>query len=376
MENVLSAFIIIFVVLFAALTLSHAFVSSQQMLQSAWQEMQTRTDIQARTSLSPVRTRITNGGTQVEFTLRNDGAVRLADFNRWDAILQYDDESDRYHIHWLRYATSAPAAGEWSVAGIYLNAEAGTAEAYEPGVLNPGEETVLHLEVPNAIKPGTTIEVLVSSASGVSASAFFTRNIPPILATNNVMTITANGSGTIGSALLSASDADDQASDLVYTVTVAPAQGALSPATGFTQEDINNNLVAYTHIGSGPDSFQFTLSDGDDTIGAYTFNIAVSEPPTLTTNAGLTVTSGGSASITDTLLESTDLDNLPTDLVYTVIALPNLGTLSLGTTFTQQDIDDGLLAYTNAGSGPDSFQFTVSDGKATIGTYTFNITVN
>ena len=42
----------------------------------------------------------------------------------------------------------------------------------------------------------------------------------------------------------------------------------------FTQEDIDNALLVYTHQGIGSDSFQFTISDGDSVIGSFTFVIA------------------------------------------------------------------------------------------------------
>lgn len=379
METVLAAFIIIFVVLFAALTLSHAFVSSQDTLRVAWEVMEARMDEQARTSLSPVSARAINGGTEILFTLRNNGTIKLADFDEWDVIVQYYDGGSPadYTIAWLPYTASRPALNEWTVAEIYLDAETAEAEAYEPNVLNPGEEAIIQVKVSPAIGAATPVQTMLSTGNGVGVSAVFIRNTPPVLTTNMALNIANNGTDTVDSARLAATDIDNAPADLIYSVIVPPTQGTLSMPATFSQADLDNNLVSYTHTGSGPDNFQFTISDGDDVIGAYTFNITISMPPVLASNAGLNVTSGGTGVINGGLLETSDVDNLPAELVYTVTDAPTQGTLSLGASFTQQDIDDGLLSYMHTGAvGGDSFQFTATDGESIIGPYTFNIAIS
>ena len=104
----------------------------------------------------------------------------------------------------------------------------------------------------------------------------------------------------------------------------------------------------------------------------------VNNPPVLAVNTGINVAEGGLVSIGNSSLEVTDAD--PGDvLTYTVTAGPSAGNLSLGTSFTQDQIDGGSLSYTQNGSEvtSDSFSFTVSDGQGgTIGStvFTFNIT--
>jgi len=108
---------------------------------------------------------------------------------------------------------------------------------------------------------------------------------------------------------------------------------------------------------------------------------SVNDPPVLVNNTGLTVDEGGAETITSTLLLVTDTDNTPAELVYTVVVVPVNGTLKLGgtatVTFTQKDIDDGMLAYEHDGSETtsDSFVFSVSDGAGTIDATSFNISI-
>lgn len=79
---------------------------------------------------------------------------------------------------------------------------------------------------------------------------------------------------------------------------------------------------------------------------------------------------GGTSVIDSTLLESVDPDNAASEVVYTLIETPSFGALeragsSVGTggTFTQADIDQGLISYVHDGSASteDSFRFRVSD---------------
>ena len=182
---------------------------------------------------------------------------------------------------------------------------------------------------------------------------------------------------------------------IVYTVKTAPANGVLLGLTPngaggtFTQAEINAGSVSYAHGGgTDPDSFVFTVSDGDSgSIGLTTFNITVTgggggnTAPVLAINDGLTVANGAVGVITNSLLLVTDADNPPsTEIVYTVTTPPENGSLlglTLGT-FTQADIDGGSVSYGHDGTATttDSFEFTVSDGAGgSIGPYTFNITV-
>jgi VCBS repeat-containing protein len=84
----------------------------------------------------------------------------------------------------------------------------------------------------------------------------------------------------------------------------------------------------------------------------------------------------GSTTIANTTLKTEDTDNTAEQLTYTVTDLPNLGNvvvdgtaIAVGGTFTQAQVDAGLVAYTNTSGDlgdKDTFTFTVSDGLATL----------
>ena len=224
------------------------------------------------------------------------------------------------------------------------------------------------------------------------------QNDAPVIAANSGSTVAMGGTDVITAGELQVTDVDTIPAQLTYTVTVGPVNGQLEltsapglPITSFTQADINAGLVVYVHNGSltASDSFTFTVSDGaGGNIGATTFGITVTgvnSVPTLAVNAGLTVVQGLTDIITVGELQVVDLDNTPAQLIYTVTTAPLNGQLELSTapgsaitTFTQADIDAGLVIFVHSGaaSTSDSFTFTVSDGAGgTIGATTFALTV-
>jgi hypothetical protein len=135
-------------------------------------------------------------------------------------------------------------------------------------------------------------------------------------------------------------------------------------------------------------------ADGNVTLNAnLTFGAAatatmvvtpVNDAPTITATAA-TITRGQSVSL-NTFLESNevDADDTPVERVYTITAAPQDGALyrnGLATTsFTQKDIDDGLVRYQHfggylSGSDSDSFAYSLSDGTVQVAG-TFALTVD
>jgi len=107
----------------------------------------------------------------------------------------------------------------------------------------------------------------------------------------HLVTVDLGSSIVISSALLRAEDSDDTPSGLTYTMTAIPASGmlelggsAVSAGDTFTQQDIDDGLLRYTHddVDESPDSFDFTLADGGEDgtqplFGRFSFNVPGSE---------------------------------------------------------------------------------------------------
>jgi Ca2+-binding RTX toxin-like protein len=231
-----------------------------------------------------------------------------------------------------------------------------------------------------------------------------TVNDAPTLSQNQGLTIDEGQSQLISNSLLQVTDADNLNSQLTYVLTQETNNGSLTlngvevvVGGSFSQADIDSGLISYSHNDSETtsDSFSFTVSDGDGgTLGETTFDITVNPvddtpinvPPTLVTNEGLTVDEGQSQLINNSALRVTDSDNISSELTYVLTTEPNNGSLTLngvkvvvGGSFSQADIDNGLISYSHNDSETtsDSFAFTVSDGDGgTLGETTFDITVN
>lgn len=174
MENVLIALFCIALMLFAGLTIAHSNLWSTDTVAVGWKQMESTTGEIARTYISALGARTTDGIT-VELTLANAGETRLREFEKWDVILQYYDESQNYWIKRLTYDSGTPANNEWTVEGIYLDAGAGTPEVFEPGIFNPDEEMKIRMVVSPAVGTPNANLVTVSTSNGVRASEIFTR---------------------------------------------------------------------------------------------------------------------------------------------------------------------------------------------------------
>lgn len=263
-----------------------------------------------------------------------------------------------------------------------------------PGTANFANPNALSTSV--AFSTSGTYELRFTATNhGVSASDVVVVNVQSsnqdeVIATNNPLTLAEGATGTITSTLLRTTDTDNTASQLTYTVTAGPTRGTLrksgTATTFFTQADINAGIITYQHNGSETttDSFTFRVNDLEGAGTTATFNInvtPVNDEQVLSTNSPLSVTSGGTATVTSSQLTTTDPDNTPSQLTYTVTTGPTRGTLrksgSATTSFTQADVNAGLITYQHNGSQTtsDSFSFSVNDGQGTSTSATFNITV-
>jgi hypothetical protein len=123
----------------------------------------------------------------------------------------------------------------------------------------------------------------------------------------------------------------------------------------------------------GADSFSYTLDGGSVATVAVTVNqvVAVNSIPVVDHNTGSTVIEGGGDTIMAAELAYVDAEHAAAALTYTITMAGVHGTLfrdgvalGLGGTFTQADIDNGLISYSHDGgeAASDSFGFSISNG--------------
>lgn len=164
----------------------------------------------------------------------------------------------------------------------------------------------------------------------------------------------------------------------------------------FFWDDLRKKRVFYVHDDSDTFSDSLTLGfylNGDnglpDTLlfnGTLDVIIRPVNDQTfrlLTPAPRLEVVQGQRAAITNENLNTTDPDNVPSDIVYEVIRKPNNGILVYGINgtypifnFTQEDIDKSLVYFVQDGTNDTgTFHFKVSDGKHKAEYKAFNIYV-
>ncbi|MBF0370733.1 MAG: tandem-95 repeat protein [Magnetococcales bacterium] len=111
------------------------------------------------------------------------------------------------------------------------------------------------------------------------------------------------------------------------------------------------------------------------------------DPPSIHTNAILTVNEGSTGNIiSQASLQVTDLDQAPSELIFSLVASPTNGTLyndgselAVNDTFSQEQINNNLITYDHDGSETtfDSFSVSVTDGAGgSISETVFNISIS
>ncbi|MBF0108644.1 MAG: tandem-95 repeat protein [Magnetococcales bacterium] len=136
-------------------------------------------------------------------------------------------------------------------------------------------------------------------------------------------------------------------------------------------------------------TFQFRVNDGEDDsaeIYSVTLNVTPVNDAPVSVASSMTLTRGSiGTTVTATHLRASDVDNDAGGLVYTLTSLPTQGglyrsatLLAMGDTFTQTDIDNGLLTYNHFGGSAlsDTIGYSLADGVGGLTqANTFDITV-
>ncbi|NXI98127.1 CSPG4 protein, partial [Psophia crepitans] len=181
----------------------------------------------------------------------------------------------------------------------------------------------------------------------------------PRLRVNAGLQLREGATAAIGPHALSAEDEDSPAEEVTYSIQ-PPANGkvVLRSAPGaevqrFTQAQINNGLILFTHQGPLDGGFAFDLWDGENLSPGHFFLIRAQREPliSLAKKESLTVCPGALQPITSQNLQA--VSNSPagsTALYYSIEQAPRLGRLSTSRgeeirNFTQAQVDSGLIFY-------------------------------
>ncbi len=163
MENAIISLICSILILVGTATVTMSAISSVDKVSESWKHLDQIAQNIRKTEIAGISSQVSDNGTRVEMTIRNEGAVSIDDFEQWDVILQYEDGK----AIWLPHRTSAPG---WTVADLLYG---GSAEVFEPGILNPGEDIKLLLEINPPVSENTTNRAIISTANGVTAEIMF-----------------------------------------------------------------------------------------------------------------------------------------------------------------------------------------------------------
>ncbi len=174
METVIISIMCIALMVFGGMTMSQGFMTSVDTSTMGVSEIGQRTETIMRTELTPISAGLTSipGTDPLDIVLENTGQTKIADFDKWDVIVQYWDTTGVYHVEWLRYVESDAGTYEWEVYWIRLD---GQPETFEPDVLNPGEQIMIRTFLSPIVGVGTTNMVVISTPSGVTSTTYFTR---------------------------------------------------------------------------------------------------------------------------------------------------------------------------------------------------------
>jgi hypothetical protein len=187
-----------------------------------------------------------------------------------------------------------------------------------------------------------------------------------------------------GNFTVQAIDTDAQGARSVIAVDIDgdgdfdAVSGSVSDDTvGLYENDGNGNFTEKDPIDGNADGAYGTFAvdmdfDGDvDVLSARRDANNVALHMQTRSHRALLMSQGGTLLIDTSMLETTDVDDGPTELTYTLTDAPDSGDLKIdgtnvpqGGTFTQADIDNNRLTYVHDGSSSfaDGFEFTVADG--------------
>src|SRR5688572_31045792 len=166
METAIPALVIGALMLIASAFITHGNLKSYDQLGESLRQMEQRLSERSQSQLTVVDASLDGGLDTLSVSLRNDGQTRLSTFERMDLIVVYETGSGEVR-KWLPFEAVALSADAWTVDSI-------DDDAFEPGLVNPGETAQLTVELAEPAAAGSTHRIVIVSEAGAVASAPFT----------------------------------------------------------------------------------------------------------------------------------------------------------------------------------------------------------
>ncbi len=161
METIFVSLIAIVMLLLSTFFIVSTSMDSAENISQSLKYMDAQTSNRQLTAIDSVFVGLQD--TTVVISVANIGQQNLSDFPLWDVLVQKQDGA----ITRLAYTSSSPAGEQWNISRIdMLN---GAPEIFDPGILNPDEKAILHLNLNQPLQPGEIIRVTVVTGNGVTS---------------------------------------------------------------------------------------------------------------------------------------------------------------------------------------------------------------
>ncbi|KAG8440284.1 hypothetical protein GDO86_006155 [Hymenochirus boettgeri] len=255
-----------------------------------------------------------------------------------------------------------------------------TVETFTQEDINQGKILYLHSDS-DMLPDSLTLEVTAGEESPqelVMQIEILPINIPLV---PSELEVEEGGTATLSNNTLQISNTFFIGLDLEFTILTGPKRGRIvnpesATLRGFSWNEVNLGEVLYEHDGSETLSDNFTVVVAASAITRQSLPTTVSvsvraindEKPQVVTNAGMQILEGATAVISAQALYSIDVDSPKEELVYTVLPSANGQLTILGSTkgifsFSQKQLEQGDVQFTQHGDIDGGFFFNVSDGE-------------
>ncbi len=172
MESILITIVSLALIVISTVTMTMNTLSSAAKLSESWKDMQARAVQVQKTAIVSVPPKAYAGGS-ILLAVKNEGQVNVSDFARWDVIVEDLDNGTRY----LAYSSIYPPTdNQWAIQGMFISDT--VPEAFDIGVLNPGEQMSIALNLNPQPPSGQPIKITVATGDGVTTQCFINGSTP------------------------------------------------------------------------------------------------------------------------------------------------------------------------------------------------------